>query len=80
LIERLSEKLDLVSGQSINARNLLEAKLRAPRPTKDENNTTQGGQTQGALSNGNNDDDDDEEELAALFVDHTFYASTATRS
>ena len=73
MIERLSEKLDLVSGQSTNARDLLEAKLKAPCPTKDENNAAQDGKAQGSLSNGNSDDDEEEEELATLFVDHAFY-------
>ena len=44
LIERLSEKWDLVSGQAIDARDLQEAKLRALRQTEDENKTAQGGQ------------------------------------
>ena len=44
LIERITEKLDLVSGQSISARDLLEAQLRAPHPTEDENYTAPGGQ------------------------------------
>jgi hypothetical protein len=73
LIERLTEKLDLVSGQSISARDLLEAQLRAPRPTEDENNTAPGGQAQGSSNNGSTNDDDDDDELATLFVDHTFY-------
>jgi hypothetical protein len=73
LVERLSHKLDLLSRQSINARDLLEAKLQAPRAREDENNTAQGGHTQGALSNGSNDDNDDDEELATLFFYHTFY-------
>ena len=73
LIERLTKKLDLVSGQSISARDLLEAQLRAPRPTVDENNTASGGQAQGSLNNGSTNDDDDDDELATLFVDHTFY-------
>ena len=70
LIERLSEKLDLVSGQSISARDLLEANLQAHRPTEDENITATGGQAQGAISNDSNNDDDYEE---TLFVNHTFY-------
>ena len=52
LIEILSEKLDLVSGQSISARDLLEAYLQAPRRTKDENMTAIGGQAQGGISSG----------------------------
>ena len=64
-----------MSGQSINARDLLKAQLRAPRPIEDENNTAPGGHAQGSLNNGNtnDDDDDDDDELATLFVDHTFY-------
>ena len=54
LIERLLEKLNLVSGQSISARDLLEAKLRGPRLIEDDNATAQCGQAQGSLSNGNN--------------------------
>jgi hypothetical protein len=74
LIERLTDKLDLVSGLSISARDLLEARLQAHRPTKDENNTATGGQAQGGQSNGNTDDnDDDYEGQATLFVDHAFY-------
>jgi hypothetical protein len=73
LIERITEKLDLVSGQSISARDLLEAQLRAPRPTEDENYTAPCGQTQGSLNNGSNNDDDDDDDLATLFVDHTIY-------
>jgi hypothetical protein len=74
LIGRLTEKLDLVSGQSICARNLLEAQLRAPRPIEDENNTAPGGQAQGSLNKGStNDGYDDDDERATLFVDHTFY-------
>ena len=64
----------MLSGRSINVRDLLEAELRAHRPTYDENNTAKGGHAQGGISIGINDDDDDEkEELAMLFVDHTFY-------
>jgi hypothetical protein len=74
LIERLIEKLDLVSGQSINARDLLEARLHAPRPTKDENSTATSGQAQGGRSDySTNDDDDDYERHTTLYVDHTFY-------
>ena len=63
-----------MSAQSISARDLLEAQLRAPRPTEEENYTAPGGQAQGSLNNGsNNDDDDDDDDLATLFVDHTFY-------
>jgi hypothetical protein len=65
--------LYLVSGQTISARDLLEAKLQAPRPTNDENNTATGGQAQGRLSSGSTIDDDEYEEQATLFVDHTFY-------
>ena len=71
MIERLTKKLDLVSEQSISACDLLEAQLRAPRPTEDENKTALGGQAQGSLKNDNTNDDDDER--ATLFVDHTFY-------
>ncbi len=51
----------MVSGQSINARDLLEAQLQAPYfPIKGENSTAPSGQAQGSLSCGNiNDDDDD---------------------
>jgi hypothetical protein len=66
MIERLTKKLDLVSGHSISARDLLESQLRAPRPTKD-------GKPKQILSNGITSDDDDEDELATRFVDHTFY-------
>ena len=62
-----------MSGQSISARDLPEAKVRVPHPMENENNTAQGGQAQGGLHNGSNDDDDNEEdELATIFVDHTF--------
>ena len=73
LIERITEKLDLVSEQSISARDLLEARLQAPRPTEDENHTAPGGQAQGSLNNGSNNDDDDDDDFAVLYVDHTFY-------
>ena len=62
-----------MSGQSIGARELLEAHLRAPRPTEIENNTASGGQAQGRLSSGNTNDDDEDEELPTLFVNNTFY-------
>jgi hypothetical protein len=39
LIEKLTKKLDLVSGKSFSARDLLEAQLRAPRPTERERRT-----------------------------------------
>ncbi len=45
-------------GQTISARDLLEAQLRAPSPAESENNTAPGGQAQGSLSNGSNDHDD----------------------
>jgi len=73
LIERLSEKLDLASGQSISARDLLEAQRRVPRLAEDKNKTAPSEQAQGSLINGNNDNDDNDEELGTLFVDHTFY-------
>ena len=57
-----------MSEQSISARDLLEAQLRAPRPTEDENNTAPGGQAQGSLNNGKTNDDDDDDELAALLL------------
>ena len=62
-----------MSEQSISARDLLEAQLRAPRPTEDENNTAPCGQAHGILNNGITNDDDDDDELTTLFVDHTFY-------
>ena len=62
-----------MSGKSISARDLLEAQLRAPRPTEDENYTAPSGQAQESLNNGSNNDDDDDDELATLFVDHAFY-------
>ena len=62
-----------MSGQSISARDLLEAQLRAPRPTEDENYTAPGGQAQGSINNGSSNDDDDDDEFTTLFVDHTFY-------
>ena len=62
-----------MSGQSINARDLLEAQLWACRPIEGENNTATGGQAQGGLSGGIINDDDEEQESATLFVDHTFY-------
>ncbi len=73
MIERLAKNVDLKSEQSINARDLLEAQLQAPRPTEDENNNASGGQAQGNVNNGSTNDDDDDDELATLFVDHTFY-------
>ena len=62
-----------MSEHSISECDLLEAQLRAPRPTEGENNTATCGQTQGGLINGSTNDDEEDEELATLFVDHTFY-------